>query len=163
MACLLLDNVSKCFSGPRREMIGAVRSLNLTAADGEFLVIVGPSGCGKTTTLRLMAGLETPDSGSISARWQVAGRACRPKDRDVAMVFQHHALLPHLTVFENMAFGLMLRKFPRAEIAARVQTAAAMLNLTGLLERKPGGTFGRRMPAGGAGPRPGAAAEGIST
>lgn len=137
MAQVAFENVGKDFAGPRQERIGAVRDLNLTVADGELLVIVGPSGCGKTTTLRLLAGLETPDSGSI----RLDGRSLEgvpPKDRDVAMMFQHHALLPHLTVFENMAFGLMLRKFPRAEIAARVQKAAAMLNLTGLLERKPG-------------------------
>ncbi len=136
MACLLLDNVSKCFSGPRREMIGAVRSLNLTAADGEFLVIVGPSGCGKTTTLRLIAGLETPDAGSISLDGQpLAG--VPPGDRDVALVFQNHALLPHLTVFQNLAFGLMLRRAPRDQIAQRVRAAADMLGLTPLLERKP--------------------------
>ena len=137
MAQVAFENVGKEFAGPRRERIAAVRDLNLTVADGELLVIVGPSGCGKTTLLRLLAGLETPDSGSI----RLDGRPLEgvaPKDRDVAMMFQHHALLPHLTVFENMAFGLMLRKFPRAEIAARVQRAAAMLNLTGLLERKPG-------------------------
>jgi multiple sugar transport system ATP-binding protein len=141
MARVAFENVGKDFAGPRRERIGAVRDLNLTVADGELLVIVGPSGCGKTTTLRLLAGLETPDRGTIRLDGQsLAGVA--PKDRDVAMMFQHHALLPHLTVFENMAFGLMLRKFPRADIAARVQQAAAMLNLAGLLERKPGDLSG---------------------
>ncbi len=136
MARVAFEHVGKDFAGPRQERIGAVRNLNLTVADGELLVIVGPSGCGKTTTLRLLAGLETPDCGAI----RLDGRSLEgvaPKDRDVAMMFQHHALLPHLTVFENMGFGLMLRKFPRAEIAARVRTAAEMLNLTGLLERKP--------------------------
>jgi multiple sugar transport system ATP-binding protein len=137
MAQVAFENVGKDFAGPRRERIRAVRDLNLTVADGELLVIVGPSGCGKTTTLRLLAGLETPDRGTI----RLDGRSLEgvaPKDRDVAMMFQHPALLPHLTVFENMAFGLMLRKFPRAEIAARVQKAAAMLDLAGSLERKPG-------------------------
>jgi multiple sugar transport system ATP-binding protein len=137
MARVAFENVGKDFAGPGQEQIGAVRDLNLTVTDGELLVIVGPSGCGKTTTLRLLAGLEILDRGTIL----LDGKSLQgvpPKDRDVAMMFQHHALLPHLTVFENMAFGLMLRKFRRAEIAERVQKAAAMLNLTGLLQRKPG-------------------------
>jgi multiple sugar transport system ATP-binding protein len=137
MARVVFENVGKDFAGPRQERIGAVRDLNLTVADGELLVIVGPSGCGKTTTLRLLAGLEAPDRGHI----RLDGRSLKgvaPKDRDVAMMFQNHALLPHLTVFENMAFGLMLRKVPRAEIAARVHGAAEMLNLTALLQRRPG-------------------------
>jgi len=136
MARVAFENVAKDFTGPRQERIGAVRDLNLTVADGELLVIVGPSGCGKTTTLRLLAGLETPDRGAI----RLDGRSIEggpPKDRDVAMMFQHHALLPHLSVYENLGFGLMLRKIPRAEIAVRVRQAAEMLNLTGLLERKP--------------------------
>src|SRR5580698_4999074 len=137
MARVDFENVGKDFAGPRHEQIGAVRDLNLTVADGELLVIVGPSGCGKTTTLRLLAGLEMPDRGIISLDGKSL-EGVAPKDRDVAMMFQNHALLPHLTVFENMAFGLMLRKFPRAEIAARVQKAAEMLNLTGLLQRRPG-------------------------
>jgi multiple sugar transport system ATP-binding protein len=137
MAGVVFEKVSKHFAGPHHEQVGAVRDLNLTVADGELLVIVGPSGCGKTTTLRLLAGLETPDSGTISlGSKSLAG--VPPKDRDVAMMFQHHALLPHLTVFENMAFGLMLRKFPRAEIIERVQKAAGTLNLTALLDRRPG-------------------------
>lgn len=141
MGRLVLENVTKTFSGPHRQKIGAVRELNLTVEDGGLLVIVGPSGCGKTTTLRLIAGLETPDSGSISLDGQpLAGVA--PKDRDVAMVFQDHALFPHLTVFENVALGLRLRKFPRAEIAARVKVAAELLGLTALLERRPAGLSG---------------------
>jgi multiple sugar transport system ATP-binding protein len=136
MARLVLENVSKSFAGPRRENVGAVCRMHLDVQDHEFLVIVGPSGCGKTTTLRLIAGLETPDEGAI---WldgtSLAG--VPPRDRDVAMVFQNHALLPHLTVFENLAFGLMLRRFPKEEIARRVRAAADMLNLTPLLERKP--------------------------
>ncbi len=136
MGRLVLENVTKIFSGPRRQKIGAVRELNLTAQDGELLVIVGPSGCGKTTALRLIAGLETPDGGSIWLDGKpLAGVA--PKDRDVAMVFQDHALFPHLTLFENVALGLRLRKFPRAEIATRVRAAAEMLGLTALLERRP--------------------------
>ena len=136
MARLVLENVSKRFAGPRRQNVGAVSKLDLTVEDGEFLVIVGPSGCGKTTTLRLIAGLETPDAGGI---W-LEGRPLAgvpPRDRDVAMVFQNHALLPHLTVFENLAFGLMLRRFPKEEIARRVRAAAEMLDLSAFLERKP--------------------------
>jgi multiple sugar transport system ATP-binding protein len=136
MARLVLENVSKRFAGPRRENVGAVSRMNLAVHDQEFLVIVGPSGCGKTTTLRLIAGLEMPDEGVISLDGKsLAG--VPPRDRDVAMVFQSHALLPHLTVFENLAFGLMLRRFPKEEITKRVRAAADMLNLTTLLERKP--------------------------
>jgi multiple sugar transport system ATP-binding protein len=137
VARVVLENVAKDFTGPRHQPVGAVRDLNLTVEAGEFLVIVGPSGCGKTTTLRLIAGLEAPDRGLITLDGKsMAG--VPPKDRDVAMVFQNHALLPHLTVYENMAFGLVLRKFPREEIARRVRQAAEMLGLTALLERKPG-------------------------
>jgi multiple sugar transport system ATP-binding protein len=133
---LLLDNVSKHFAGPRDENVGAVSKLHLTVEVGEFLVIVGPSGCGKTTTLRLIAGLETPDAGGVWLEGRpLAGVA--PRERDVAMVFQNHALLPHLTVFENLAFGLMLRRFRKEEIARRVRAAAEMLDLLALLERKP--------------------------
>ncbi len=136
MARLVLENVSKRFVGPRRENVGAVSRIQLAVQDHEFLVIVGPSGCGKTTTLRLVAGLETPDEGVITLDGtSLAG--VPPRDRDVAMVFQNHALLPHLTVFENLAFGLMLRRFPKEEIARRVRAAAEMLNLMTLLERKP--------------------------
>jgi multiple sugar transport system ATP-binding protein len=136
MARLVLENVSKRFAGPRRENVGAVSRLHLAVQDHEFLVIVGPSGCGKTTTLRLIAGLETPDEGTISLdEKSLAG--VPPRDRDVAMVFQNHALLPHLTVSENLAFGLMLRRFPKDEIARRVREAADTLNLAPLLERKP--------------------------
>src|SRR5579862_6934908 len=129
MARLVLENVSKQFTGPRRENVGAVSHLNLAVENHEFLVIVGPSGCGKTTTLRLIAGLEKPDEGAIS----LDGKSLNgvpPRDRDVAMVFQNHALLPHLTVYENLAFGLMLRRFPKEQIAQRAREAAEMLNLT---------------------------------
>jgi multiple sugar transport system ATP-binding protein len=133
---LLLENVSKRFAGPGGQEIGAVSKVNLTVEMGEFLVIVGPSGCGKTTALRLIAGLETPDAGSICLEGKpLSGVA--PRDRDVAMVFQHHALLPHLTVFENLGFGLMLRRESKEEIARRVRAAAEMLDLSPFLERKP--------------------------
>jgi multiple sugar transport system ATP-binding protein len=133
---LVLANVSKSFAGPRRQNVGAVANLGLTVEPGEFLVIVGPSGCGKTTTLRLIAGLETPDSGDIS----LDGKSLTgvpPRDREVAMVFQNHALLPHLTVFENLGFGLMLRHFAKEEINKSVRHAADLLNLSPLLDRKP--------------------------
>ena len=137
MARVVFENVTKEFAAAHRQKIGAVRGLNLTVEDGKLLVIVGPSGCGKTTTLRLLAGLETPDQGDVLLDGKsLAGVA--PKDRDVAMVFQDHALFPHLTVYENVALGLMLRKFPATEIKTRVTAAAEMLGLTKLLERRPG-------------------------
>ncbi|HOE60233.1 MAG TPA: sn-glycerol-3-phosphate ABC transporter ATP-binding protein UgpC [Kiritimatiellia bacterium] len=114
----------------------AVDRFTLTIRDGEFLVLVGPSGCGKSTTLRMIAGLEEITSGTIHIGDRCVN-AVPPKDRDVAMVFQNYALYPHMTVFENMAFGLRLRKFPRAEITARVQEAAGILGLDGLLRRLP--------------------------
>jgi multiple sugar transport system ATP-binding protein len=136
MVGLVIENVSKCFVGPRRQNVGAVSKLNLAIQDGEFLVIVGPSGCGKTTTLRLIAGLEAPDTGNIHLNGKpLAGVA--PRDRDVAMVFQNHALLPHLTAYENLAFGLVLRRFSKEEIARRVNSAAEVLELSALLDRKP--------------------------
>jgi multiple sugar transport system ATP-binding protein len=133
---LVLEHVSKQFAGPPRQHVGAVSNLDLTVEEGEFLAIVGPSGCGKTTTLRLIAGLETQDAGNILLNGKsLAGVA--PRDRDMAMVFQNHALLPHLTVFENLSFGLALRKFSKEEIKRRVGAAAEMLNLSRFLERKP--------------------------
>jgi multiple sugar transport system ATP-binding protein len=115
----------------------AVKGVSLDIADGEFIVLVGPSGCGKTTTLRMIAGLEEITSGTIS----IAGRVVNdmhPKDRDIAMVFQNYALYPHMTVYKNMAFALMLRKTPKVEIERRVNAAAAMLGIEALLDRKPG-------------------------
>lgn len=138
---LVLLKLSKNFSGIHGQSVGAVRDLNLTIADREFLVIVGPSGCGKTTTLRLIAGLETDDGGQISLDGKSLD-GVEPKDRDVAMVFQHHALLPHLTAFDNMGFGLTLRRVPKDEIRRRVRQAAATLRLEHLLERKPGALSG---------------------
>ena len=136
MGRLVLQNVTKEYAAPQRQKIGAVRDLNLTVEDGQLLVMVGPSGCGKTTTLRLIAGLETPDRGDILLD-DKSLKGVAPKDRDVAMVFQDHALFPHLTVFENVALGLMLRKFPQAEIKTRVTAAAETLGLTRLLKRRP--------------------------
>jgi len=114
----------------------AVRGIDLEIADKEFVVLVGPSGCGKTTTLRMIAGLEEVSAGEISVDGEVVNDV-PPKDRDMAMVFQNYALYPHMTVFENMSFGLRLRRYPKDEIARRVKEAARILDITELLERKP--------------------------
>ncbi len=114
----------------------AVNDFNLKIAHGEFLVLVGPSGCGKSTTLRMVAGLEEISKGTIAIGDRVVNDV-PPKNRDIAMVFQNYALYPHMTVYENMAFGLKLRKFPKDEIDKRVQDAAKILGLTSMLERRP--------------------------
>jgi multiple sugar transport system ATP-binding protein len=126
----------KAFKGPGGDVIQAVNNVSLAVEDRDFLTVVGPSGCGKTTTLRLIAGLEEADSGNISIDGEVANDL-PPKERDVAMVFQNPALYPHMSVFENMAFGLKLRKCPRSEIERRVGAAAEMLGLNGSLKRRP--------------------------
>ena len=136
MASVVLEQLSKVFKGPRGETIPAVNNASLTVAQGEFLVFVGPSGCGKSTTLRMIAGLEDITSGTISIDGHVVNKI-PPKDRDIAMVFQNHALYPHMTVYENMAFGLKLRKYSRAEIEERVNRAAGILGLSDCLNRQP--------------------------
>lgn len=136
MARVVLENVSKEFAAERGGRVRAVNGVSLTIGEREFVALVGPSGCGKTTTLRLIAGLETPDSGTISLDGVPAAELA-PKDRDVAMVFQSHALFPHLTAYENMAFGLMLRKFEKAEVRRRVTEAAEVLGISHLLDRRP--------------------------
>jgi multiple sugar transport system ATP-binding protein len=136
MSCVAIERLSKVFKGPKGENIQAVKDANLTVEKGEFLVLVGPSGCGKSTTLRMIAGLEDITSGSISIDGQVVN-SVPPKDRDIAMVFQNYALYPHMTVFDNMAFGLKLRKYPRAEIEERVGKTADVLGLRDCLNRKP--------------------------
>ena len=113
-----------------------VNSINLEIQDREFCVLVGPSGCGKTTTLRMIAGLEEITSGEIFIGDRLVN-AVPPKDRDIAMVFQNYALYPHMTAYNNMAFGLKLRKYSKKEIDARVRESAEILNLTHLLERRP--------------------------
>ena len=113
-----------------------VRGIDLEIADNEFVVLVGPSGCGKSTTLRMIAGLEEITDGEISIDGRIVNDV-PPRDRDIAMVFQNYALYPHMTVFDNMAFGLKLRGTPRAEIKARVDEAARMLDIEPLLARKP--------------------------
>jgi len=114
----------------------AVRGIDLDIADKEFVVLVGPSGCGKSTTLRMIAGLEDITGGEIAVDGDVVNDV-PPKDRDMAMVFQNYALYPHMTVYENMSFGLRLKRYPKPEIARRVQEAARILDITELLQRKP--------------------------
>ena len=114
----------------------AVSEMDLVIADGEFVVLVGPSGCGKTTALRMLAGLETVSAGTVSIGERVVNDVA-PRDRDIAMVFQNYALYPHLKVYDNIAFGLRLRKLPKAEIDQRVRHAAGVLGLEDLLQRKP--------------------------
>jgi len=136
VARVVLEQLGKRFRDARGQWVDAVREVSLTVQDGEFLVLVGPSGCGKSTTLRMIAGLEAISTGTIRIGDRVVNDV-EPKDRDIAMVFQNYALYPHLTVFENMAFGLKLRKVPRDEITRRVQAAAGLLGLEALLDRLP--------------------------
>src|SRR5579883_699110 len=114
----------------------AVRGVDLDIADKEFIVLVGPSGCGKSTTLRMIAGLEEISGGDIAIGGDVVNDV-PPKDRDIAMVFQNYALYPHMNVYENMSFGLKLRRLGKAEIDRRVREAAVLLDLLPLLDRKP--------------------------
>src|SRR6186713_193666 len=116
--------------------VPAVRGVDLDIADKEFVVLVGPSGCGKSTTLRMIAGLEEITGGEIAVDGEVVNDV-PPKDRDMAMVFQNYALYPHMTVHQNMSFGLRLKKYPKPEIEKRVQEAARILDITDLLQRKP--------------------------
>jgi multiple sugar transport system ATP-binding protein len=136
MAQVVLENLSKVFKEKGGPGVVAVKSINLQIEDREFMVLVGPSGCGKSTTLRMIAGLEEISEGTVRIGGQVVNDVL-PKDRDIAMVFQNYALYPHMTVYENMAFGLKLRKFSKPEIDARVREAAAMLGLEAYLARKP--------------------------
>src|SRR5438477_2567831 len=136
MARIVLDKVSKIFKGPKGEEVRAVNNVSLTIENQEFLVLVGPSGCGKSTTLRMMAGLEEVSRGTISIDGKIVNDV-EPKNRDVAMVFQNYALYPHMTVYENMAFGLKLRKYPKAEIEKRVRETAEVLGISALLDRLP--------------------------
>jgi multiple sugar transport system ATP-binding protein len=131
MAGVSIRKVEKAY-----ETYKAVHGIDLEIADQEFVVLVGPSGCGKSTTLRMVAGLEDITGGEIWIGGDLVNDV-PPRDRDIAMVFQNYALYPHMTVFENMAFGLKLRKFPRDEIKRRVDEAARILDITALLERRP--------------------------
>jgi len=132
MAKVVVKGVSKVFDGN----VVAVKDMDLVVEDREFVVLVGPSGCGKSTLLRMVAGLEEVTSGEIFIDDRLVNDV-PPKDRDIAMVFQNYALYPHMTVYENMAFGLRLRKYPRAEIDARVREAAEILGITAFLDRRP--------------------------
>jgi multiple sugar transport system ATP-binding protein len=136
MAQVTLENLTKIYPEKGGAGVVAVKKINLQIADREFMVLVGPSGCGKSTTLRMIAGLEEISEGKITIGDQVVNEVL-PKDRDIAMVFQNYALYPHMSVYENMAFGLKLRKFSKAEIEARVREAAVMLGLEPYLQRKP--------------------------
>jgi len=132
MAEVLLKDITKIYDGG----VKAVDKANIEVKDHEFVVLVGPSGCGKSTTLRMIAGLEDISEGDLF----IGGKRMNdeaPKDRDIAMVFQNYALYPHMSVYENMAFGLRIRKFPKAEIDARVKEAAQILDIEELLDRKP--------------------------
>ena len=132
MSSLSLKNIEKVYPNGFQ----AVKDFNLEVADKEFIIFVGPSGCGKSTTLRMIAGLEEITSGTLEIDGKVMNDV-EPKDRDIAMVFQNYALYPHMTVRENMAFGLKLRKVPKAEINEKVNEAAKILGLEELLNRKP--------------------------
>jgi len=132
MAGLTLKNIYKKYPGG----FVAVKDVNLEIKDKEFIVLVGPSGCGKSTTLRMIAGLEEISEGELYIGDRLVNDIA-PKDRDIAMVFQNYALYPHMTVFENMAFGLKLRKVPKDEIERKVNEAAKILDLSHLLDRKP--------------------------
>ena len=132
MAKVSINNVSKIYEGG----VKAVHSINLEIKDKEFMVLVGPSGCGKSTTLRMIAGLEEISAGEILIGDRVVNNV-PPKDRDIAMVFQNYALYPHKTVYDNLAFGLKLRGFPRADIDKRVKEAADILGIHDYLDRKP--------------------------
>ena len=132
MAGVKLSNVCKIYAGG----VKAVSDFNIDIQDKEFVILVGPSGCGKTTTLRMIAGLEEITEGEL----YIGDKLCNdvaPKDRDIAMVFQNYALYPHMTVFDNMAFGLKLRKTPKDEIKRRVHEAARVLSIEHLLDRRP--------------------------
>src|SRR5213079_1847430 len=131
MADVLLRKVVK-----RYDEVEAVRGIDLDIADHEFVVLVGPSGCGKSTTLRMIAGLEDITDGDIMIGGDVVNDV-PPKDRDIAMVFQNYALYPHMTVAENMSFGLRLKRYPKAEIKTRIDEAARMLDIVELVDRKP--------------------------
>ena len=134
MARIELEALTKVYPDGTK----AVSSMDLAIADGEFVVFVGPSGCGKTTALRMIAGLEDITDGTVRIGDRIVNNL-PPKDRDVAMVFQNYALYPHMSAFDNIAFGLRMRSVPKPSIAQRVARAAATLGLRDLLRKKPRG------------------------
>ncbi len=132
MAAVSLKDVRKSYTAD----LQVIHGVSMEIADGEFIVILGPSGCGKSTLLRMVAGLETITSGEVSIGGRVVNNL-EPKDRDIAMVFQNYALYPHMSVYDNMSYGLRIKGFPKEEIDARVQKAANILELKSYLDRKP--------------------------
>ncbi|AWT55911.1 ABC transporter ATP-binding protein [Mycolicibacterium smegmatis] len=137
MAEIVLDRVTKSYPDGAGGVRAAVKEFSMTIADGEFIILVGPSGCGKSTTLNMIAGLEDITSGELRIGGERVNEKA-PKDRDIAMVFQSYALYPHMTVRQNIAFPLTLAKVPKAEIATKVEETAKILDLSELLDRKPG-------------------------
>ena len=131
MSGVTLNGIVKAYGG-----VQVVHGIDLEVKEKEFIVLVGPSGCGKSTTLRMIAGLEEISAGELTISDRIVNRVA-PKDRDVAMVFQNYALYPHLNVADNIAFGLRIRKVPKAEIAAQVNEVAEILELTNYLDRRP--------------------------
>ncbi|HNV06640.1 MAG TPA: ATP-binding cassette domain-containing protein, partial [Petrotogaceae bacterium] len=132
MADVILEHIDKVYPNGFK----AVKDANIEIKDREFVVLLGPSGCGKTTTLRMIAGLEDISAGTIKIGDKIVNDI-EPKDRDIAMVFQNYALYPHMSIYDNMAFGLKLRKMPKDEIEKRVKEAARILDIEHLLDRKP--------------------------
>ena len=132
MAKVVIENIDKFYENGFQ----AVKNVSFVAEDKEFVILVGPSGCGKTTTLRMIAGLETISNGEIKIGDKVVNNVL-PKDRDIAMVFQNYALYPHMSVYDNMAFALKLRKYKKEEIDETVKRSAALLEIEDLLDRKP--------------------------
>ena len=141
MATLSFRNVTKTYPGN----VAVIHGVTLDVSNGEFIVIVGPSGCGKSTLMRMVAGLESITSGEITIDDKVVNEL-EPAERDIAMVFQNYALYPHMSVFDNMAYGLKIRKFSKEQIRQRVDNAAQILELENLLERRP-----RQLDGGGPG------------
>ena len=141
MPGVTFEHVTKRF-----DRVVALNDLNIEIRDKEFLVLVGPSGCGKTTALRCLAGLEEATDGIIKIGDRVVNDVA-PKDRDIAMVFQSYALYPHMTVYDNMAFGLKLRRVPKPEIDRRVKEAAEVLGLTEMLKRQPNNVEAQELAA----------------
>ncbi len=136
MGGISLRNVEKTYAPGSRAAVKVIHGVDAEISDGEFVVIVGPSGCGKSTLLRMVAGLEEITGGEIAIGGRVVNRL-EPAERDIAMVFQNYALYPHMSVYDNMAYGLKIAKVPKAQIDERVQKAARILELSALLERKP--------------------------
>ena len=156
MASITLEGLRKTYAGD----VHAVKGIDLAIEDGEFVVLVGPSGCGKSTLLRMVAGLETITDGTLKIGDRV-GNNLEPAERDIAMVFQNYALYPHMTVYNNLAYGLKNRGFKKPEIEERVRKAAKMLEIEEYLERKPAQALRRSAPARGHGPGIGARARGF--